>query len=122
MKRPTIASVFLTRNGFLIHHIDRGDTVEAAIAEHDPDLLLLDIMLPGKDGLSICRDLRPAFTRPIILLTSVAMAMLISGPLPVSSSPVRTRVGTVIDARSAVRSQATSLPEAPSSLGPCIGT
>ena len=31
---------FLTRNGFLIHHIDRGDTVEAAIAEHDPDLLL----------------------------------------------------------------------------------
>ena len=66
---------FLTRNGFLIHHIDRGDTVEAAIAEHDPDLLLLDIMLPGKDGLSICRDLRPAFTRPIILLTSVGSDM-----------------------------------------------
>ena len=50
---------FLTRNGFVLHHIDRGDLVEAAIAEHDPDLLLLDIMLPGKDGLSICRDLRP---------------------------------------------------------------
>ncbi len=66
---------FLTRNGFVLHHIDRGDLVEAAIAEHDPDLLLLDIMLPGKDGLSICRDLRPGFTRPIILLTSVGSDM-----------------------------------------------
>ena len=66
---------FLTRNGFVLHHIDRGDQVEAAIAEHDPDLLLLDIMLPGKDGLSICRDLRPGFTRPIILLTSVGSDM-----------------------------------------------
>ena len=66
---------FLTRNGFVLHHIDRGDLVEAAIAEHDQDLLLLDIMLPGKDGLSICRDLRPGFTRPIILLTSVGSDM-----------------------------------------------
>lgn len=66
---------FLARNGFDVRHIDRGDEVEAAVAAAPPDIILLDIMLPGKDGLSICRDLRPSFTAPIILLTSVGSDM-----------------------------------------------
>lgn len=49
----------------------RGDCAEATIAREQPDLVLLDIMLPGKDGMSLCRDLRPHWSGPIVLLTSL---------------------------------------------------
>ncbi len=49
----------------------RGDTAQARIALEEPDLVLLDIMLPGKDGMTLCRDLRPAYDGPIVLLTSL---------------------------------------------------
>ncbi len=49
----------------------RGDCAQAVIAEQRPDLVLLDILLPGKDGMSLCRDLRPGYTGPIVLLTSL---------------------------------------------------
>lgn len=58
------------------HDIDvlletRGDRAIAAILAGQPDLVLLDIMLPGKDGMSVCRDLRPQWPGPIVLLTSL---------------------------------------------------
>lgn len=58
------------------HDIDvvietRGDRAEAVIASEKPDLVLMDIMLPGKDGMTLCRDLRPAWQGPVVLLTSL---------------------------------------------------
>lgn len=58
------------------HDIDvrletRGDNALAFIAEQQPDLVLLDIMLPGTDGMTICRELRPQYRGPIVLLTSL---------------------------------------------------
>jgi len=41
-----------------------------ALREHQPDVLLLDLMLPGRDGLSICRELRGFSTVPVIMLTA----------------------------------------------------
>lgn len=49
----------------------RGDRAEDTILREQPDLVLLDIMLPGKDGLTLCRDLRPRWPGPIVLLTSL---------------------------------------------------
>ncbi|GKW14884.1 two-component system response regulator RstA [Pectobacterium actinidiae] len=58
------------------HDIDvqveaRGDRALAFIEQQQPDLVLLDIMLPGKDGMTICRELRPQYSGPIVLLTSL---------------------------------------------------
>lgn len=49
----------------------RGDQAEETILRENPDLVLLDIMLPGKDGMTICRDLRAKWSGPIVLLTSL---------------------------------------------------
>lgn len=49
----------------------RGDRAEEVIARENPELVLLDIMLPGKDGMTLCRDLRKQWTGPIVLLTSL---------------------------------------------------
>lgn len=49
----------------------RGDKAEDVIAREKPDLVLLDIMLPGKDGMTLCRDLREQWSGPIVLLTSL---------------------------------------------------
>ncbi len=58
------------------HDIDtviesRGDRAEETILREQPDLVLLDIMLPGKDGMTLCRDLRPQWPGPVVLLTSL---------------------------------------------------
>ncbi|MDX6022066.1 two-component system response regulator RstA [Scandinavium sp. V105_16] len=58
------------------HDIDvivesRGDRAEEVVLREKPDLVLLDIMLPGKDGMTICRDLRTQWQGPIVLLTSL---------------------------------------------------
>ena len=49
----------------------RGDRAEEVVVRENPDLVLLDIMLPGKDGMTLCRDLRTQWDGPIVLLTSL---------------------------------------------------
>jgi len=49
----------------------RGDRAEEVVLREKPDLVLLDIMLPGKDGMTVCRDLRAQWDGPIVLLTSL---------------------------------------------------
>lgn len=61
---------FLQAKGFECHHVDRGDQVETWLANNHADLLLLDIMMPGKDGFDVCRDLRKHSDIPIIILTA----------------------------------------------------
>ncbi len=48
----------------------RGDRVVDHVRRDIPDLVILDLGLPGQDGFSICRQLRPAYTNPILILTA----------------------------------------------------
>jgi two-component system OmpR family response regulator/two-component system response regulator RstA len=61
---------FLESEGFHVKQEFRGDTVAKRVDVFAPDLIILDVMLPGKDGFSICRDLRPTFKGPILMLTA----------------------------------------------------
>ena len=57
--------------GYTVTVETRGDTASQRILEESYDLLLLDVMLPGKDGFDVCRDIRRAGVRtPIIMLTA----------------------------------------------------
>ncbi|PHM30505.1 two-component system response regulator BaeR [Xenorhabdus innexi] len=48
----------------------RGDEVVAHVQQHQPDIILLDLMLPGLDGLSVCREVRKFSDIPIIMMTA----------------------------------------------------
>lgn len=48
----------------------RGDLAVDRILQESVDLVVLDLMLPGKDGLSVCRDVRTGFKGPILILTA----------------------------------------------------
>jgi two-component system OmpR family response regulator/two-component system response regulator RstA len=61
---------FFTCEGFHVKQEFRGDTVAKRVTLFSPDIILLDIMLPGKDGFTVCRDLRPDYTGPILMLTA----------------------------------------------------
>ncbi|MBE0362572.1 hypothetical protein PULV_a0091 [Pseudoalteromonas ulvae UL12] len=63
-------SEYLTEQGFHVILCHRGDYVQRLVKQHDPALILLDIMLPGMDGISVCRELRSFYQQPIILLTA----------------------------------------------------
>lgn len=62
---------YLSRNGLEMHWVRRGDAAIAKTHELAPDLLMLDVMLPGQDGFEICRELRArGSTLPIMILTA----------------------------------------------------
>jgi len=61
---------YLDKNGFDVTWERRGDCAEKRLAECSPKVVVLDIMLPGLDGFSICRAIRPTFTGPILMLTA----------------------------------------------------
>jgi two-component system, OmpR family, response regulator len=61
---------FLVREGFAVEVAEDGAAVDRVLARTRPDLVILDLMLPGEDGLSICRRLRARGAVPIIMLTA----------------------------------------------------
>lgn len=61
---------FLEQNNFKVSVLNQGDLVIDFVNSHQPNLILLDIMLPRLDGFSIIRAIRPTFTNPILFLTA----------------------------------------------------
>ncbi|HMB14925.1 MAG TPA: response regulator [Pelovirga sp.] len=61
---------YLQQQGFEVLIEGRGDTAPGRILKENPDLLILDLMLPGKDGLSVCQQVRSTYPGPILILTA----------------------------------------------------
>lgn len=72
---PTVRQVlaaYLDRDGFQVSEAADGTTALRAVASEPPDLVLLDLMLPGVDGLSVLSSIRGNTDIPVILLTARA--------------------------------------------------
>ena len=63
---------FLVRAGFLVTAARDAAHARRVLAGLEFDLIVLDVMMPGEDGVSLCRDLRRKITTPILLLTAKA--------------------------------------------------
>ena len=61
---------YLDNQGYTTHICHRGDKAVSMVKEISPDIVLLDIMLPGQDGISVCRDLRQFYDNPIVMMTA----------------------------------------------------
>lgn len=61
---------YLTSNGFEVRTADGGQSLNVCLAESRPDIIVLDLMMPGEDGLSIARRLRASEAIPIIMLSA----------------------------------------------------
>src|SRR6476660_1925066 len=70
---PSLAemlSIVLRQEGFDSHTVSRGDLAVEAFRDYRPDVVLLDLMLPGRDGIDVCKQLRAESGVPIVMLTA----------------------------------------------------
>lgn len=88
---------YLSKYGYIVSTLYRGDTALVEIPILQPDLVILDLMLPGLDGLSICRQVKPRFVGPILMLTALSESVDIVTGLEIGADdylakPVEPRV------------------------------
>jgi len=88
---------YLQGHEYRLRHVARGDLVIAEVQQHKPDLIILDVMLPGKNGFDVCRELRAFYHGPILMLTALGDEMdevlgLELGASDWLNKPVRPRV------------------------------
>ena len=65
-----LARLYLSREGYVVEGVGDGAQAVAKFGQVKPDLVILDIMLPGTDGLTICKEIRKQSQVPIIMLTA----------------------------------------------------
>lgn len=71
----SLMKIFLENEGFEVKLFADGYSVLQAVKERMPDLIILDIMMPGEDGLSVCTSIRKKSTVPIIIVSAKDSAM-----------------------------------------------
>lgn len=72
VRLSALVSEYLQRYGFEVVCVLRGDLAMQAITREKPDVVVLDLMLPGLDGMDICRQIRRHSALPVLMLTARA--------------------------------------------------
>jgi len=65
-----VVKLFLEKAGYSVLSFDTGDLLFEAFENHPADFVILDVMMPGSSGFSVCRELRKISYVPIIMLTA----------------------------------------------------
>jgi len=113
---PTIADVvcrYLVHDGHDVEQVSDGPTALNRALSGGPDLVVLDVMLPGLDGFEVCRRMRRTVTTPVVLLTALgAESDRITGleigaddylTKPFNFEELRARIGSVLRRRASRR-------------------
>ena len=61
---------YLTENDFIVHRLSSGENLLQHVQTSPPDILLLDVMLPGENGFSLCQKVRPYYPGPLLFMTA----------------------------------------------------
>jgi DNA-binding response OmpR family regulator len=64
-----LISLYLVRDGYEVISANNGQQVFDVVLQHKPDLIILDILLPGMDGIEVCRQLRKTHNTPILFIS-----------------------------------------------------
>jgi len=70
IKIAELLKAYLVKAGYKVSCLERGDEVVPYVRRNPPALILLDIMLPGIDGIEVCREIRKFSDLPIIMVTA----------------------------------------------------
>lgn len=70
IRLASLVQSFLTQHGFVVQLQSQGDAVSEHCRQFQPDLIVLDLMLPGLDGFGVCRQIRPWYKGPGLMLTA----------------------------------------------------
>ena len=62
---------YLQRDGYAVEWLADGNRVTRVVADYTPDLVILDLLLPGRHGREVCRDVRQTSNVPILMLTAL---------------------------------------------------
>jgi two-component system, OmpR family, alkaline phosphatase synthesis response regulator PhoP len=65
-----LVKLYLTREGYQVETLSCGSEAPAKALQMNPDLVILDLMMPGMDGLEVCRQIRSKSSVPILMLTA----------------------------------------------------
>ncbi|WP_275575676.1 response regulator [Aquitalea pelogenes] len=65
-----LIAAYLTKHGYQVSQHGRGDTAADVILDTRPDLVILDVMLPGKEGFDVCREVRLRYHGRILIMTA----------------------------------------------------
>ena len=69
-KLQDLLRTYLEAYGFTVRSLLSGMKIMEAIQEDKPDIIILDIMMPGKDGLEVLKEIRSRHSVPVIMLTA----------------------------------------------------
>lgn len=62
--------LYLENDGFVVSDVDSGDKVAGAMESFKPDVVLLDVMMPGKDGIHVLKDIREVSNVPVMIISA----------------------------------------------------